>query len=416
MISFAFPEELSARINAYEAVAVETMRPNSRALDENEHERPMAFIERLWPQVKEEYQGLLDNLDNRVDDADSDEPNWELLARVLMVERLTWGDAGQYLCRPTPSLGGAAVESVGTRDQIHRLFSRWTEDPPKWGSMAITEPEAGSDNSSMRTNARLDPETKEWILNGEKVFITNGKLSLDESHGFCIVWATIDPNAGRAGIKSFIVEGGTPGVTIAKQEHKLGIRASDTVTLAFKDARVPYDNILGSPEIAGKGTGNKGFKGAMKTFNASRPTVAAGAMGVARAALEFTQKTLAEQGITVDYRKPRHQWTAVERDLVEMEARYKAAYLVLMKATSQMVHGENNRMEASMCKYRAGEAVTWITQKAVELLGPIGYSRATLAEKWMRDAKINEIYEGTRQINQLIVARSILGYSRRELS
>ena len=137
---------------------------------------------------------------------------------------------------------------------------------------------------------------------------------------------------------------------------------------------------------------------------------------MARAALEFTQATLAEEGIVVDYRKAAHQWSAVERDLVEMEARYKAAWNLTMKAVSMMVYGENNRLEASMCKYRAGETVTWITQKAVELLGPIGYSRDTLAEKWMRDAKINDIYEGTRQINQLIVARSLLGYSRRELS
>ena len=137
--------------------------------------------------------------------------------------------------------------------------------------------------------------------------------------------------------------------------------------------------------------------------------------GIARAALEFAQQKLTEEGIELDYTKGLHELTAVERDLIEMEARYKGAWLLTLRAVGQMAHGENNRLEASMCKFRAGEAVTWITQKAVELLGPLGYSRELLLEKWMRDAKINDIYEGTKQINQLIVARSILGYSRREL-
>jgi len=230
----------------------------------------------------------------------------------------------------------------------------------------------------------------------------------------CVVWATIDPKAGRAGIKSFVVEGHTPGVSIAKQEYKLGIRASDTVSLHFNNVRIPFDNLLGSSEVQQQ-TSAKGFKGAMKTFDASRPAVAASAAGIARAALEFTQERLAEEGIEVDYRKPLHELTAVERDLMEMEARYKGAWLLTLRAVAMMAHGESNRLAASMCKFRAGEAVTWITQKAVELLGPLGYTHEFLVEKWMRDAKINDIYEGTKQINQLIVARSILGYSRREL-
>jgi len=260
----------------------------------------------------------------------------------------------------------------------------------------------------------LDEDTKEWILNGEKIFITNGKLALEESDGLCVVWATVDPQAGRAGIKSFVVEGNTPGVSIAKQEHKLGIRASDTVSLHFDNVRIPFDNLLGSAEVQQQTT-VKGFKGAMKTFDASRPAVAASAVGIARAALEFTVEKLAEEGIELDYTKPLHELTAVERDLMEMEARYKGAWLLTLRAVAMMAYGESNRLESSMCKFRAGEAVTWITQKAVELLGPTGYSREYLVEKWMRDAKINDIYEGTKQINQLIVARSILGYSRREL-
>lgn len=415
MISFEIPWQIQQNMAVFKKIAVEVMRPHSRWLDENEHERPSHFIGAMWPLVKDQYHNRLEQLESDQDTAVSIEPRWELLEELLMVEQLSWGDTGQYLCRPTPSLGGSAIDAVATLAQKTRFYERWRHDPPKWGSMAITEPGAGSDNSAIRTTARLDSETNEWVINGEKIFITNGKLALDESNGLCVVWATIDPQAGRAGIKSFVIEAGTPGVIIAKQEDKLGIRASDTVSLKFEETRIPFDNLLGTPTVNTPNRTTKGFKGAMQTFNASRPRIAASALGIARATIELTRQMLAEEGITVNYRLPRHQWTAVQLDLIEMEARYKVAWNLTLKATAKMIHGQDNRLEASMCKCRAGEAVTWITQKAVALLGPLGYSRELLVEKWMRDAKINDIYEGTRQINQLIVARALLGYSRREL-
>ncbi len=422
MISFELPPFVENQSQLIEMVAQQAMRPYSRDLDENEHSRPTTFVNMTWPFTQEMVKRSLKSLEKAADSNGSNGhapkprtgPDYSILALITMIEQLSWGDAGQYLCLPHPMLGGAAVDSAGTPEQRIRFLKKFTEGEPKWGAMAITEPGAGSDNSSMRTTAVRDEETNEWILNGEKIFITNGKLALEESDGLCVVWATVDPGAGRAGIKSFVVEGNTPGVSIAKQEHKLGIRASDTVSLHFDNARIPFENLLGSAEVQGEAT-VKGFKGAMKTFDASRPAVAASAVGIARAALEFTVEKLAEEGIEVDYSKSLHEMTAVERDLMEMEARYKGAWLLTLRAVSLMAHGESNRLESSMCKFRAGEAVTWITQKAVELLGPVGYTRDTLAEKWMRDAKINDIYEGTRQINQLIVARSILGYSRREL-
>jgi acyl-CoA dehydrogenase len=372
-----------------------------------------------WPFAQEMVKRSLKRLETTANGSnghrqESARADYSILGLIMMIEQLSWGDAGQYLCLPHPMLGGAAVDSAGTPEQRVRFLRKFTEGAPKWGAMAITEPGAGSDNSSMRTTAVLDQERNEWILNGEKIFITNGALALRESDGLCVVWATVDPTAGRGGIKSFVVEGNTPGVTIAKQEHKLGIRASDTVALHFDNVRIPYENLLGDHEVR-QTQSRAGFKGAMKTFDASRPAVAASAMGIARAALEFTREKLAAEGIGVDVQKSLHELTAVERDLLEMEARYKGAWLLTLRATAHMAHGESNRLEASMCKYRAGDAVTWITQKAVELLGPLGYSREWLVEKWMRDAKINDIYEGTKQINQLIVARAILGYSRREL-
>lgn len=431
MISFEIPESIQNQMQLLKMVAEQSMRPYSRHLDEHEHERPKAFVDMTWPFTSQMVRRIVRTAEKQIEARQSGSNgsnghgrkpkpggvNMQVLDLIFMVEQLSWGDAGQYLCLPHPMLGGAAIEAAATPEQMVRFFKPFTEGAPKWGAMAITEPGAGSDNSSMRTTAVLDPTTNEWVLNGEKVFITNGSLSLSESEGFCVVWATVDPTAGRAGIKSFVVEAGTPGVHVMKQEHKLGIRASDTVALAFQDARIPFDNLLGSADVAhpAEEPDTKGFQKAMKTFDASRPAVAASAVGIARAAVELTHELLAKEGIVVDYTKSLHEMTAVERDLIEMEARYKAAWLLTLRATAQMAHGESNRMEASMCKYRAGEAVTWVTQKAVELLGPLGYTRELLLEKWMRDAKINDIYEGTKQINQLIVARSLLGYSRREL-
>jgi len=419
MINFELPEKLKPQLQMVEMVAEQVMRSTSRYYDEHEHERPKEFINMMWPAIKEQYKQQLKPLrstnGNGQHKPERTGPNLRILNLILLIERMSWGDAGQYLCIPGGGLGGAAVEAVGTPEQKLRFLGRFAEgDEPSWGAMAITEPDAGSDNSSMRTTAVLDPETNEWILNGEKIFITSGALSLAESNGFCVVWATVDPEAGRRGIKSFVVEANTPGVSVSPGLDKLGIRASDTVVLSFSDARIPYDNILGSPEVQ-ESKGGQGFKGAMKTFDASRPAVAASAVGIARAALEFTKQRLKEEGVEVDYTKPRHALTSVERDLLEMEAQYKSAWLLTLKATEAIVYGRGNRLEASMCKAHAGTAVTKITQKAVELLGPLGYSRDLLVEKWMRDAKINDIYEGTRQINLLIVARSILGYSRREL-
>lgn len=415
MIDFEMPERITNELSMAKMVAEQVMRPHSRKYDENEHERPVEYINMMWQVLREQNKRRFEKQISNGDRPEGKEgPNWSIVRLIAMVEMLSWGDAGMYLCTPDPLLGGAAIEAVGTKEQKIRFLKKFGEGDPKWGAMAITESGAGSDNSALRTTAVLDEESNEWVLNGEKIFITNGKLALEESDGVCVVWATVDPDAGRAGIKSFVVEAGTPGVTVAKQEDKLGIRVSDTVSLVFDDARIPYDNILGSPEVQEKKT-TKGFKGAMKTFDASRPAVAASAMGVARAALELAQEKLAAEGMEVDYTKPRHEMCAWERDLIEMEAKRKAGWLLTLKAVTEMAHGQSNRLSASMSKARAGETATEITQKAVELLGPLGYSKEMLAEKWMRDAKINDIYEGTKQINTLIVARSILGYTRREL-
>jgi acyl-CoA dehydrogenase len=176
---------------------------------------------------------------------------------------------------------------------------------------------------------------------------------------------------------------------------------------------VPLDNILGNPNVPKT---SEGFKGVMETFDATRPFVAASAIGVGRAALDFVKETLGEKGVEIRYGLAPHRLTALERDVMEMEAQLQAARLLTWRAAWMMDTGLRNNLEASMAKAKAGLVVTQITQKAIELLGPLGYSRQLLLEKWMRDAKINDIFEGTQQINQLIVARRILGYSSKELS
>ena len=231
-----------------------------------------------------------------------------------------------------------------------------------------------------------------------------------------VVWATVDKTLGRGGIKSFVVPARTPGMKLVGLEKKLGIRASDTATLFFEDCRVPSANLLGGkPKTEQKSeparAGDKGFKGAMATFDASRPIVAAMAVGVGRAALDFLVEELERQGVKIRYDSAPRTQTALERDVLDMQAELQAARLLTWRAASMMNRGKPNSLEASMAKAKAGLVVTNITQKAVELLGPLGYSKKLLVEKWMRDAKINDIYEGTQQINLLIVARRILDYS-----
>jgi acyl-CoA dehydrogenase len=276
--------------------------------------------------------------------------------------------------------------------------------------MAMTEPHCGSDTAAIRTTAVRTGE--HWVLNGEKIFVTSGHKALVDSQGLVVVWATIDPRAGRAGIKPFVVEAGTLGLRVTKLEKKLGIRASDTASVVLEDCRVPLGNLLGTEQVADPG---QGFKGAMATFDATRPAVAASALGIARATIEMVKELLVLHGIEVRYDRPRNLLSAVERDLLDMEAQLRATWLLTLKAAWMMDREKPNTLESSMCKVKAGDVVTRITQKGVELLGPPGYSRRLLLEKWMRDAKINDLFEGTGQINRLVIARRILGYTSREL-
>ncbi|OGO34309.1 MAG: acyl-CoA dehydrogenase [Chloroflexi bacterium RBG_16_54_18] len=426
MIEFEMPKPIQQQRYLLQTVAEEMMRPHSRYFDEHEHEVPWDYINFMHQAMRAIGAGSLapnEGKNGGTKEGGASEGGEPKKARppigyqslAFMLETLSWGDVGMYLVTPGGGLGAAAVEAAGTPDQKKKFLARFREEQPTFGAMAMTESQCGSDTSAIRTTAVLDKETNEWVLNGEKIFVTAGHKSLDLSTGFIVVWATIDPKAGRAGMRSFVVEAGTPGVKVTKLEHKLGIRVSDTASIVLQDARLPFENILGSPEVVVKSETTKGFKGAMATFDATRPLVAATGVGVARATMELLKELLNQQGVTIRYGLPRQKMTSVERDFIDMEVMLESAWLLVIKAVWLADNRKPNSLEASMSKLRAGDVVTRITQKAVEMMGPLGYTRDTLLEKWFRDAKITDIYEGTGQINRLVVARHILDYRGSEL-
>ncbi|MGB2894697.1 MAG: acyl-CoA dehydrogenase family protein [Anaerolineales bacterium] len=412
MISFKMPEKIEQSVVIMETIAENMMRPVSRYFDEHEHEIPWDYIEFMHSSQKA--MGGSGTLTDSEKKKKKEGPSISFQRLAFTSEILSWGDVGMWLCTPGGGLGGAAVNATGTPEQKERFLSRYRGEKPVFDAMALTEPHAGSAMpAEVRTTAVRDGE--EWILNGEKIFVTAGNKALVDSDGFVVIWATIDPEAGRAGVRPFVVEAGTPGCSVTNMEHKLGIRSSDTVSIVLQDCRIPFDNILGSSEVVKQKT-RKGFKGAMATFDATRPLVAASALGIARATLELLKEMLQEQGVEIRYGLPRSIMTNIEREIVDMETMLHSTWLLTIKAMWLADERKPNTIEASMCKVKAGDVVVKITQRAVELMGPMGYSREYLLEKWFRDAKINDLYEGTGQINRLIIARRILEYSRHELS
>lgn len=420
-IEFETPKPVEQARFLLQTVADNMMRPISREMDENEHEIPFSYIEFMHSAMKAMGGSSAGSLSTS-EDKKADDPGkpkrpsiaYQVLANQLEV--LSWGDVGMYLSTPGGGLGAAAVQAAGSPEQKEKFLARFNGEKPTFAAMCMTEPQAGSDTSAIRTRAILDKDTREWVITGEKIFVTAGEKSFNDhpelGKGFIVVWASIDASAGRAGMRSFVIEAGTPGVKVTKLEHKMGIRVSDTASISLDGVRVPFENILGSPTVEKTTTG---FKGAMATFDATRPLVAATGVGVARAALEELKNMLAEQGITIRYGLPRQKLTSIERDVIDMEIMVKSAWLMVLKAVWMADNKQPNALESSMSKVRSGDIVNRVTQKAVEILGPLGYSREYLIEKWFRDAKITDIYEGTGQINRLVVARHMLNYSGSEL-
>lgn len=374
-------------------------RPISRKYDLAEHEYPkeLDLFAAGLNGMNEGSGGAVGGASSKKEEVQAGEvKNGGNMANCINIQTMCYGDVGLLLTIPGQGLGNAAISAVANPEQLKR-FSK------SWAAMAITEPNCGSDSSAITTTAVKDGD--HYILNGEKIFVTSG-----ERCDCVVVWATLDKAIGKAAIKSFVVEKGTPGMEIARLEKKLGIKASDTAAIVFTDCRVPAENLLGSPEIDVK----KGFGGVMETFDNTRPFVASMANGVAEATIERT-KELLEDSLDLDYVTPINNVKAVEAEIYRMEAEYEAARLLTLKAAWLADNRIPNSLEASVCKAKAGRITNNLTLKAVELCSSLGYSYQELLEKWARDSKILDIFEGTQQIQQLIIARRILGKSSAEL-
>jgi acyl-CoA dehydrogenase len=404
MINLEIPKKFVPLVGQAHQVAQEVFRPISRKYDQEEH---------AYPKELDMLAALIDGMNDgsatggagaagvRRTKADAGDGvrNGSNMSTVLGIMELCWGDVGLLLSMPRQGLGNSAIASVANDEQLERFKG-------KWAAMAITEPEAGSDSASIRTTAVLDEATGEYVLNGEKIYVTSG-----ERADLVVVWATLDRSKGRAAIKSFVVERSNPGLILDRLEHKLGIRASDTAAFRLEDCRVPKENLLGSPEVDVE----KGFAGVMQTFDNTRPLVAAMAVGLTRACLEETRRLLGEAGVEVDWDRPASAQSAAAAEYLAMEADYEAARLLTLEAAWMADNAQPNSLQASMAKAKAGRTCVDVALRCVRLCGSLGVGEELLLEKWARDAKILDLFEGTQQIQLLIVARQLLGKSSAEL-
>ncbi len=395
------PNKFKPIINNARQVALNVYRPISRKYDRAEHQEAKE-LEMLAAVLDGFNEGDPGNSAGATQaskgksDNEGQVINGANMSTCLGVMELCYGDVGFLLAMPRQGLGNAAIAAVANDEQLERFKGTWA-------AMAITEPGCGSDSAAIRTTAIQDGD--HYVLNGEKIFVTSG-----ERADSVVVWASVDPKLGRAAIKSFVVPWGTPGMELVRLEKKLGIRASDTAAITFTDCRVPAENLLGSPEVNVK----KGFAGVMETFDNTRPLVAAMAVGCARASLERLRELLADH-ITLDYQAPVDTVSAVEAEIYTMEAELEAAYWLVLKAAWMADNRQANSVQASISKAKAGRVGNYITLRCAELAGTLGYTEEELLEKWARDSKILDIFEGTQQIQQLIIARRILGLSSQEL-
>ncbi len=345
---------------------------------------------------------------------------WEFMAQGMMgdptgltmplaIEELFWGDAGIGMAIMGTGLAAAGIAASGTPEQLMEWVPQCYGDAEdlKLGAFAASEPDAGSDVAGYRTRAVYDEATDEWILNGTKAWITNGGIA--DIH---VVIGVVDPELRAKGHASFIVPPGTKGLSQGQKYKKHGIRASHTAEVVLEDVRVPGHCLLGGKEklderLARVREGKSGnAQAAMQTFEATRPAVAAQALGVARAAYEYS----------LEYAKERHAFgraiienQAIAFMLADMATEIEVTRALIWKAAWLGKNGTFENAEGSMAKLKAGRVATWVTERAIQILGGYGYTREYPVERWHRDAKIHDIFEGTEQIQQLVISRVISG-------
>jgi len=314
------------------------------------------------------------------------------LTYVKVVEEVAKACASSSLIIAVQELGALPILIGGSEEQKKKYLPKFASG--EWvAAYALTEAGSGSDAAgSMRTRARKDGD--EWVIDGNKIWITQGNVA-----DVVAVFAVTDPDKGPSGISAFIVEKGTPGFSIGKIEKKMGIRGSPTVELAFENCRVPAANLIG-PE-------GDGFKIAMKVLDKSRPGIAAQALGIAQGALDYATNYLKER---VAFGKPLSQQQGLQFMLADMKTEVEAARLLLYEAARKCDEGAPDITTwAAMCKLKCGDVAMSVTTDAVQLLGGFGYSTEYPVERMMRDAKITQIYEGTQQIQRIVIARSMVG-------
>jgi acyl-CoA dehydrogenase len=370
----------------------EVIRPAARKHDEEESTP--------WEVIKEaRRQGLqgIDHLQQMATDADGQ-------MSVISAEELHWGCAGTALAIAGSGLAAAGIAASGTPEQIGHWVPECfgSGDEIKMGAYAVTEPQAGSDVKSLKTTAKRDGD--EWILNGTKVFITNGGIA--DVH---VVVATVDPELGTRGQASFVVGKGTPGLSQGKKETKLGIRASHTAEVVLEDCRIPVENLLGGEEKLEKKlerarSGQKSRSAdALATFEVTRPIVGASALGIAQAAYEWTLEYLdgrSEAGV------PLLQAQRVQQTLADVATEIEAARLLVQRASWMGRNGvPMTGGQGSMSKLKAGDVTMWATATLMDLVGPYAWSTECPLEKWFRDAKIYQLFEGTAEIQRMVISR-----------
>ena len=394
------PKKFQMMVDQAHEVALNVLRPISRKYDKAEH---------AYPKELDMLASLLDGMNDgggsetgaaTAGKGDQQQQsgiqNGSNMSTALGIIEMCYGDTGLLLSMPRQGLGNSAIAAVANDEQQQRFKGLWA-------AMAITEPSCGSDSAAIRTTAKKDGD--DYIINGEKIYVTSGARA-----DAVVVWATLDKSLGRAAIKSFVVEKGTPGMTVERLEHKLGIKASDTAAINFIDCRVPAKNLLGNAEIDVA----KGFAGVMETFDNTRPLVAAMAVGCAKASLERIKEIFKDQ-LDPNYSTPALNCSNIAATIYRLEAEWEAARLLTLKACWMADNKMPNSKEASISKAKTGRVGSEITLKCVELAASIGYGEDELLEKWARDSKILDIFEGTQQIQQLIIARRELGKSSSEL-
>ena len=400
MIDFELSKTQAQVKEMIHQLAKSVVRPLSLQAD-REHKIPAEFLGRLSMmyagmrsgEVPSEYGGEGGGVGDAKDKKGKSQNN-----RFAMIgaEEMEWGDASVLLNLPGPGLGGPPVLFTGTPEQKKRFFEVFKQPGLHYGAYGLTEPGAGSDVAAIRSTCRK--EGKEWVINGRKCFITNGARA-----DWVVIFATVDASQGRAGHRAFVVEKGTPGFYCGKIEEKMGLRASETAELVLEDVRVPEETLLGGEEHYNRG--KEGFMTAMKTFDSSRPMVAAMAVGIARAAYEQARDFVKEN---YQLARPIPRYAQIADTLATNKRMVDAARLMTWRAAWMGDEGVPNAKEASMCKAYAAKVAMKVCADAIQVMGAHGVEHSQYVEKWYRDIKVFDIFEGTGQIQRIVISKRIL--------